>query len=143
MNEPNIISYRELAEGQTRERDYVITPAVYEHFLGAFDDRSPIHVDAVYARNAGFEGPVMHGAILNGFVSHFVGMEFPGANSLLLTVDLRFSQPSYLNDSLRLQAKIAQKLDAQQVIVLHITVQNLTRGGAAATGRAQVKMRGE
>lgn len=141
MDSAQIISYDALVVGLTRERAYVITPAVYESFLSAFDDRSPVHIDAEYARAAGFGGPVMHGAILNGFVSHFVGMVFPGANSLLLSVELRFSQPSYLGDAVLLRAKIAQRLDAHNTVVLHVSFINQTRGGTAATGRVQVKMR--
>ena len=141
MEPAQSLSYEELSEGMTRERVYRITPEVYEHFLKAFDDRSPIHVDAAHARAHGFAGPVMHGTILAGFLSHFVGMVFPGANSLLLSVDLRFSQPSYLGDTLRLQAKVAQKLETQRVVVLHIAFLNETRGAAAASGRVQVKVR--
>ena len=135
-----IISYADLAEGMTRERDYVITPAVYENFLRAFDDRSPIHVDEAHARAKGFAGRVMHGGILGGFVSHFVGMVFPGGHSLLLSADFRFSQPSYLGDTVRVQAKVAQLFDSRQVVVLHFTILNQTRGVAVATVRAQVKV---
>jgi 3-hydroxybutyryl-CoA dehydratase len=136
-----VIAYRDLAEGMMREQTYVVTPEVHKNFLRTFDDRSPIHVDADYAKSCGFAGTVMHGAILTGFVSHFVGMVFPGANSLLLSVRLRFSRPSYLGDTLRLRAKITQKLDVEQVIVLQVTVLNQTRGVTAATGRVQVKVR--
>jgi len=142
MESAQVISYRDVTEGMTRVRDYVVTPVVYEGFLRAFDDRSPIHVDAEYARARGFAEPVMHGAILNGFISHFVGMVFPGANSVLLATELRFSQPSYLGDSLKLTAKVAQKLDAKQVVVLHVTFVNETRGLMAATGRLQVRVTG-
>lgn len=134
-------TYPQITEGTSREREYVISPEVYESFLRAFDDRSPIHVDTAYARSAGFIDRVMHGAILNGFLSHFVGMVFPGASSLLLSVELRYQQPSYLEDRLLLRAKVAQKLDAQQVIVLHVTFLNQTRSVTAATGRVQVKVR--
>jgi 3-hydroxybutyryl-CoA dehydratase len=141
MEQAAINLYEQLVEGTTVQRDYVITDAVYENFLRAFDDRSPIHVDAEFAKAHGFVDRVMHGAILNGFVSHFIGMVCPGANSLLLSVDLRFAHPSYLGDAIQLHAKIAQKLDAQQVVVLHVTLANLTRGVTAATGRVQVKVR--
>jgi 3-hydroxybutyryl-CoA dehydratase len=140
MESTQFISYRDLAEGMVCERNYVVTPTVYENFLCTFDDRSPIHVDADYARACGFAAMVMHGAILNGFASHFVGMVFPGANSLLLSMELRFKQPSYLGDTLLLHAKVAQKLDAQQVVVLHITFLNQMRGLTTATGRVQVKV---
>jgi acyl dehydratase len=141
MESARIISYDELTEGMTAEHVYSFSSEVYHHFLLAFDDRSPIHVDAGYARAHGFAGPVMQGGILNGFVSHFVGMVFPGAASLLLSAELRFSQPSYLGDALRLRAKVAQKLDTQNVVVLHITFFNETRGSTVARGKVQVKIR--
>jgi 3-hydroxybutyryl-CoA dehydratase len=141
MEPAPLIYYHDLTEGLTRERDYVITQAVYEGFLSTFDDRSPLHMDAAYASACGFTGRVMHGGILNGFISHFIGMVFPGANSLLLSVELRFLHPMYLGDTLQLQAKIAQKVDTQQVIMLHLTFHNQTQGDTAATGRAQVKVR--
>lgn len=123
--------------------EYAITPQVYENFLTAFQDYSPVHVDEAYARQAGFAGKVMHGALLNGFLSHFVGIIFPGRPSLLLAVDLRFSQPSFLGDSLQLEALVSQKLDSQNVVILDISFQNLTRKNLAARGRVQVKLRDE
>ena len=138
---PNNHGYDEIATGLKVRHGYAITPAVYENFLSAFQDFSPVHVDEAYARQAGFEGRVMHGAILNGFVSHFVGMIFPGKPSLLLAVDLRFAQPSFLGDALELEATVSQKLDSQRVIVLDLAFKNLTQKHLAARGRAQVKLR--
>jgi 3-hydroxybutyryl-CoA dehydratase len=140
MESQQFFTYSDLSEGMVRERDYVITPAVYEGFLSIFGDRSPLHADSAYAKRCGFTDILMHGAILNGFISNFVGMVFPGGRSLELSVDIRFVKPTYLGDKLRLQGKIAQKLDAHQVIVLHLTFLNQTSGIAVATGRVQVKM---
>jgi acyl dehydratase len=141
MASAQITHFGDIDEGAIFEREYVITSVVYEHFLSAFKDRNPLHIDEHYARSAGFSGVVMHGAILNGFVSHFVGMVFPGANSLLLSMELRYSHPSYLGDSLRLEALVAQKLEAKSVVVLHLRILNQTRGVTAATGTANVKVR--
>lgn len=132
------IRYEAIVEGAEVSQDYVITPTVYSNFLQTFGDRSPIHVEDGYARERGFEGRVMHGAILNGFVSHFVGMVLPGRRSLLLSVDLRYGSPSYLEDQIRIRGKVSQKVDAQRVVVLTFEIENLTRGSRAATGRAQV-----
>lgn len=137
------LAYSEITEGLETSRAYVISSEVYEGFLGLFDDRSPIHVDATYARERGFSGPVMHGAILNGFVSHFVGMVLPGRRSLLLSVDLRYGAPSHLGDEMRLTARVTQKVDAQRVVVLTLAIDNVTRGTRAATGRAQVRVSDE
>ncbi len=142
METARIIDFANISEGSEYEHDYVITTAVFENFMRAFGDRSPVHVDAEYARGCGFLDAVMHGAILNGFVSHFVGMIFPGANSLLLSVELRYLQPSYLGDALRLHAKVAQRQETARVVVLHVRFQNHTRGVMVANGRIQVKVRG-
>lgn len=123
--------------------NYVITPEVYEHFLAAFQDYSPVHVDEAFAKSRGFSGKVMHGSLLNGFVSHFVGMYFPGELSLLLSVDLRFANPSYLGDSIQIAAVVTQTMDAQKVIVLDVTLTNLTRNRLAARGRIQVMIKEE
>jgi len=135
--------YEEIPVGMQEQFDYLISPDIYKYFLGAFDDRSPIHVDEDYAKAHGFSGKVMHGTLLNGFLSHFVGMHFPGKLSFLLAVDLRYSQPCYLGDSIRLQAKVSQKMDARRIIVLDLSFDNLTRGIRAASGRAQVMVKEE
>lgn len=132
--------YSDLEVGMTREKDYVISRVIYEGFLGLFGDASPLHVGDAYAVKCGFKGCLMHGAILNGLVSNFIGMVFPGNKSLELSVDIRFQNPCYLGDTIRLEGKIAQKLEAHNVAVLHLTFHNRTSGDIAATARVQVKM---
>ena len=141
--DPRVFRYADLVVGRKETGDYPITPEVYAHFLGAFGDYNPLHVDDAYARQCGFGGKVMHGSLLNGFLSHFVGMVFPGRASLLLTVDLRFSEPSYLGDMIRLEAVVSQKLDARRIVVLDVVLHNATRDLVAARGRVQVMMREE
>ena len=134
------ITYAEIEEGSEHAHDYTISEAVYRSFLQGFEDRSPIHVDDDYARARGFPQKVMHGAILNGFVSHFVGMRFPGRRALLMSVDLRYARPSYLEDRIRVRATVTQKVDSQSVIVLKLELENLTRGEVVARGIAQVRV---
>lgn len=135
------LSFENIAEGMTAERDYTLTSAVYEAFLSAFDDRSPVHVDDNYARASGFRERVMHGAILNGFLSNFIGMHFPGRQALWLSVDLRFLAPTYLGDELNVRAVVAQRVESQRVLVLNIIIRNQTQGVITARGRIQVALR--
>lgn len=132
------LDFASLHEGDAFEHAYVIEPVVYEAFLTAFCDRSPLHVDDDYAKERGFERRVMHGSLLNGFVSHFVGMCVPGRRALLLSVDLQYANPSYLGDALTLHATVAQKVDAVRVVVLHVRFHNDTRGTTVAKGRVQL-----
>ena len=145
MSEPpsalRTFHYHEINVGMKAAHDYVITPQVYEHFLAGFQDYSPVHVDEAFAKLRGFSGKVMHGSLLNGFISHFVGMYFPGRFSLLLSVDLRFSNPSYLGDSIHLAAEVSQKMDTHSIVVLDATLSNTTRNCLAARGRIQVMVK--
>jgi acyl dehydratase len=131
-------SFEEIQEGMAAEREYVIEPSVYDRYLDLFPDRSPVHVDEAYARANGFAGIVMHGAILNGFLSHFVGMHFPGRRSLELSVDIRYLRPSYVGDRVRLQARVSQKLESRRVVVMDLVYRNETQGTIVARGRVQV-----
>jgi acyl dehydratase len=138
--EPATFDFASLAEGQIFTAEYTLSEAVYAGFLGAFDDRSPIHVDEDEARRRGFAGRVMHGAILHGFLSHFVGMVMPGRHALLLSTELKFLQPSYLDDVLRLTATIAQKVEAVRTIVVTVSFENVSRQVLAARGKLSVQL---
>ena len=130
-------------EGRIFTAPYQITSEVYQGFIGVFKDVNPLHVDDEYARKNGFLGKVMHGSILQGFVSHFIGMVFPGEKALLLSCDLRYLKPSYLNDKLELQVKLSQKVVSENVLVLDVSFQNRTQNILVARGRVQVKVRSD
>jgi acyl dehydratase len=134
------ISFEELVEGMRAERRYVITDACRRALTDVFGDVSPIHVDPTYARRAGFEECVMHGAILNGFASHFVGIVLPGRRSLLLSLDMRYLAPSHLGDEIAVTGTVTQHVDSQRVVVLDVSMANATRARIVARGRAQVRI---
>jgi acyl dehydratase len=139
MSSPDL-GYESFLVGAEVTRQYTVTPELYERFLDMFGDLSPVHVDEEYARARRFKGKVIHGAILNGFLSHFVGMHCIGRRSLELSVDMRYGNPSYVGDVVEFRAVVAQKVDSQKVIVLNLKIANLTQRTIAATGRVQVGM---
>jgi acyl dehydratase len=134
------LRFDDLSIDRRAEAEYEITPELHELFVSRFADRSPIHVDEAEARARGFLGRVMHGAILHGFLSELVGMRLPGRRALLLSTELSYLGPSYLHDRLRLEARVAQRVEAMQTVVLHVRFFNLTRDALVAKGRVQVRV---
>ncbi len=134
--------FEDAVVGQAVRQDYQITDGVYRHFLDAFDDRNPLHVEDAFARHRGFESKVMHGTILNGFVSHFIGMCFPGRRSLLHSVAMEYKSPCYLGDMLTLEANVTQKVEALRIILLTIVIRNVTQSRTAAKAKVQVGFTG-
>ena len=136
-------TFDDIVENALVAHHYVITPDVYDALVSVFGDRSPLHVDCDYAKSAGFDNCVMHGAIFHGFVSHFVGMCFPGKRSLLLSASLNYHEPSYLNDRFELRATVKQKNVTARVIALKIEFFNTTSNSRVVSGQAQVAIRDE
>jgi len=131
------LRFEGLREGQEARGRYLITPEVYEGFLRVFGDLNPLHVDARYAGSKGFPGVVMHGAILNGFISHFVGMVLPGKRTLIHSVKVEFKKPTFMGDELSILGRVEQKVDALHCVVLRLEINNETRGEIAALARVQ------
>lgn len=136
-------SFEDIKDGAKASHSYTITTEVYDTLVNVFGDRSPVHVDDDYAVKAGFAGRVMHGAIFQGFLSHFIGMYFPGKRSLLLSSSLNFHVPSYMNDEFELRATVKQKIESAAVLVLNIEFINRRSNVRAVSGRAQVAIRNE
>ena len=111
-------SFEDLTLGRKFGKQYVIAAEIYSGFLDLFGDTSPLHVDDQAAVSCGFTGKLMHGAILNGFISNFVGMNFPGRRTLELGVEIRFVKPVYLGDVLELEAAVQERLESRRVVVL-------------------------
>ena len=106
--------------------------------MHTFKYTNQLHTDDDYAVSCGFDSKIMQGAILNGFISHFIGMEFPNKNTVIQSVDIKFKRPSYLNDCLKLEAIVDQKSEAVKIVILKIAVMNVSQQYIAAKAKVQI-----
>jgi acyl dehydratase len=89
------------------EKTFVLTAQVYEGFIQIFKDNNPLHTNEEFAVAHGFEGRVMHGNILNGFLSYFIGECLPQKDVIIHSQEIEFKNPVYLNDELFFEAIVA------------------------------------
>jgi acyl dehydratase len=127
-----------IEEGFQTSHCYAISPDVYGAFLRASGDTNPLHTDHEFARRVGFPEKVMHGGILACFISHFVGVHFPGGAVVLHSVDLQFKTPCHLHDEIRIDARVAQVVSSVRAVVMDLVLTNATRQRVAAKSRVQV-----
>jgi acyl-CoA thioesterase FadM len=80
----------------------------------------------------------VHGNILNGFISHFIGMEYPAGNVIIHSLSLTYKSPCFLEDKLIIEAKVDQKIESVNALVLKLKITNSTQGNIASTGKIQV-----
>jgi 3-hydroxybutyryl-CoA dehydratase len=90
--------------GDVYRHQFSVTSEVYEGFLRIFNDRNPIHTDKSFAGSKGFKDVVMHGNILNGFVSFFVGELLPVKDVMIIQQEIKYHLPVFLNDVLTFTA---------------------------------------
>jgi acyl dehydratase len=71
-------------------------------------DHNPLHLDAAYAARSRFGRPVVHGALLAGYISGVLGQKLPGPGSIYLTQHLEFKAPVFVGDTLTLTVTVEE-----------------------------------
>ncbi|MFZ4058424.1 MAG: MaoC/PaaZ C-terminal domain-containing protein [Ferruginibacter sp.] len=103
---------------------YVVDTAVYKGFIQVFNDQNPLHTNEQFAAAKGFSSCVMHGNILNGFLSHFIGECLPTKDVIIHAQNIQFSKPVYLNDILTLQVTVEDVFESVQTVEFKFNFQN-------------------
>lgn len=103
-------------KGDKFSHRFVVSSGIYEGFTGLFNDRNPLHTDDAFAKSKGFSGRVMHGNILNGFLSYFIGECLPDKNVMIYSQKIDFKKPVYLGDLLDLRAEVSEFSESVNVI---------------------------
>lgn len=135
------MTFKELAEqSQHIEVNYKVTPEVYYSFQRMSNDYNPLHTDEAFAKKKGFPGCVMYGNILNGWVSHFVGMALPSRDVMIQSQDIQFRKPVYLYDEILLKSEIETISDAVEIINYKLKFYriDLEKPQLVATGHVQI-----
>ena len=110
--------------GDNFEIEYQVTEKIYNGFIDLFNDRNPLHTDVKFAVQKKFSGKVMHGAILTGFLSNFIGEQLPIKNVIVLTYKMSFAKPVYLEDKLKLVATITDIFESVNCINIKYQFKN-------------------
>lgn len=92
--------------GDQFRQEFIVSKKEYETFLTVFNDQNPMHTSSSYARSKGFRDRIMHGNILNGYLSFFVGEQLPTKEVVIISQSINYNLPFYLGDNLELNAQI-------------------------------------
>lgn len=103
---------------------FEVTREVYDGFVLLSGDRNPLHMKDDFARSAGFRERVMHGNILNVFLSYFIGELLPVKNVVIHTQEIKYAFPVYLGDVLDLVAEITEYYESVNVYLFRFYFKN-------------------
>tara|TARA_B110001450_G_scaffold242245_1_gene252377 strand:- start:5316 stop:5714 length:399 start_codon:yes stop_codon:yes gene_type:complete len=110
--------------GDKFEERFVLKEKTYLGFINIFEDKNPLHTNHQFALYKGFKGVVMHGNILNGFISYFIGEKLPTKDVIIHSQEIQFKNAVYLNDELLFNAEIIGIYDSVNAIELKYSFKN-------------------
>ena len=103
---------------------FTVSNEVYNGFVQLFEDRNPLHTDEAFAISKGFEQKVMHGNILNGFVSYFIGECLPVKNVIIHSQEIQFINAVYMDEQLQFKAVVTGTYQAGKTVEFKFTFKN-------------------
>ena len=124
--------------GDRFTQHFEVSGGIHEGFIALFGDRHPLHIDGRYAVARGFRSEVMHGNILNGFLSYFVGECWPDREVMILAQEIKFQRPVYLDDQLTLEVEVTDVHESVNVVELICKFRNESDGKTVASARSSL-----
>ena len=122
---------------QKFQEKFCVSENIYKDFIALFNDNNPLHTDEAFAKQAGFSGKVMHGNILNGFLSYFIGECLPSKKVVIHSQEIQYNNPVYLNDMLQFEAIVSDIFESVNAIQFKFSFKN-SSDKTVAKGKIQI-----
>lgn len=124
-------------EGDVFKEVFVTSKLEYNNFIQLSNDKNPLHTDNEFAISKGFRSKVMHGNILNSYISYFIGECLPLKNVIIHSQSIQFKKPSYLADKLAFEAKVIGCFESVNAIEFKFIFKN-SDDAIIAKGKIQI-----
>jgi 3-hydroxybutyryl-CoA dehydratase len=102
----NRFGWTDLSIGMSESFQVSITESDMTSFAQLSGDFNPLHVDAAFAKRAGFASCVVFGMLTSAYYSRLVGMMLPGKYAVLHGIDIDFKSPVFVGDELLVSGQI-------------------------------------
>ena len=102
----NEYKFLDIVLGLEESFEVKIDVSKMDKFLDISNDINPLHIDNNYAKEKGFSSRVVYGLLTSSFYSTLVGVYLPGKYGILQGVDIQFSKPVYIGDTLKISGKV-------------------------------------
>ena len=105
-------------------------------FAGITGDFNPVHVNEEFAKKGRFKKRIAHGMLSASLISTVIGTDLPGANTIYLSQEVKFTAPVYIGDTLTAEAEVVEKREDKRILTLKTTVVN-QEGKLVVDGQAK------
>ncbi|MEO5892980.1 MAG: MaoC/PaaZ C-terminal domain-containing protein [Ferruginibacter sp.] len=124
-------------EGDEFSEKFLVSTETYRGFIQLFRDNNPLHTSDEFAAAHGFSSKVMHGNILNGFLSYFIGECLPTKDVIIHSQEIQFKNAVYLGDELQFNAAVTGFYESVNAIEFKYSFKNAA-SKTVAKGKFQI-----
>ena len=140
----NCLVIDEIQLGQKASMTKKITEGDVLVFAGATGDLNPVHINEEFASATVFKKRIAHGLISVSLIGATLGSELPGAGSIYVSQNIKFTAPVFLNDVITAELEVIEKDVGRNRITLKTTCKNqngqIVVEGTAITKPAKEKL---
>src|SRR6476620_5635706 len=116
----------DLHVGQRAFRSITLTADHVRTYAEMTGDYNPLHFDAEFTARTKFGGLVVQGGLTTGLLHALVAMDLPGAGSVFLSQQWKFTAPVYIGDTITAEAEVLSVHATKPVTQLGIVVKRQT-----------------
>ena len=120
----NTYKFSDIEVGLEESFEVTIDVSKMDKFLDISNDINPLHIDSYYAKEKGFSNRVVYGLLTSSFYSTLVGVYLPGKYCILQGIDIQFSKPVYIDDTLKIFGKVSYINEAYKRIEIKAIITN-------------------
>lgn len=122
MNEYKL---EDITLGMAEEFKVKITEKMQNDFRKNSGDINPMHRDQAFAKEKGFEKPLVFGMLTASFFSSLVGVYLPGKNCLFQECkEIRFHSPVFIGDELTIKGEVVEIDERFRRITVKAVIRN-------------------
>lgn len=110
-------------------------------FRSLAPDMAPVHSDPEFAVAQGYRDVLVFGWLAGAPFSGLLGMELPGAATVLHSVRINMAAPVYPGDEIRYRAEVKQLSASVKAVVLELVATRVSDQQVVIRGQAQCGFR--
>jgi acyl dehydratase len=130
-----ILTIEQLKVGDSYSEDLQLDEEAIGRFVELTRDRAGIHVDRGFSAQRGFVNLVTHGFLLSVPFSRILGMELPGEDTVIGSIELNFHAPVYQGATVRYTATVRRILMPLRSVALDLKIET-SDGTLCVAGKA-------
>lgn len=111
-----------LEVGQRATRSLLLGEQQVRTFAELSGDYNPLHFDEEFAEKTPFGRLVVQGGLTTGLLHALVAMDMPGAGTVFLSQDWKFTAPVFIGDTITAEAEVLSVHESKPVSQLAFRV---------------------